>query len=162
MPDSSHFDWGVWLSFPVVLLLEVISFGQAGNVWRPDFVFLFCCFLALYHRGPFLLEMLCLIGLIADIVCGTTLGKHALSILVAVGVLSLFSTRIRHADVVLETLVVALLAFVHGLVLQSLNLLNRETVLFEWVLYPALATLLFWPLVRLILLSLRSSRHGQF
>lgn len=145
--SQTGFNIMVGVCLILALLLQVYPLGETMNAWRPHFVLLLSLYLAFQYNLISAIWFAFFAGLLTDLVSGSVLGKHALALTLSMLLMVIISPRIKHGKLWHETIVAALAMLVCEMVLQSVNLFYRETVKVEWTIFPALATLLVWPIV---------------
>lgn len=130
----------------LMLLLAVWPMGQ-WSMLRPEWVVLLSVYwlLALPYRLG--LGVLCVIGLLQDLIEGSLLGHHALA-LVLIGYVCLLSyQRIRNYAIWQQAIWVFVLVGVHQLIGNWISSLSGHESRGLSFLLPALSSALFWPLI---------------
>jgi len=156
MRTARHHGGGVIVfTFIIALLLTVIPLPDWARYIRPDWVGLVLIYwcMALPHRvgvttGWFM-------GLLVDLLTGTLLGQHALSLTVIAYLTLKFHQRLRLVPVWQQAFTVLVLLILHQLLaLWISRIIGRPgTSLYYWL--PSIVGMLVWPLVHTTLRSLR-------
>jgi len=143
-----------------ILLALVFSFvplrGPAG-FWRPLLLMLVVVYwlLAEPHRLGIGFAWLC--GLLHDLLTGGIPGQQALALAVCAYVLQLSGQRLRHFSLWHHTVLVALLATLHQLVVVFVNLVLGRDAQHWYMFYAIASTTLLWPLAARLLRRLQRS-----
>ncbi|WP_020207961.1 rod shape-determining protein MreD [Gilvimarinus chinensis] len=142
----------------LALLLDIYPLPFEYQIFRPQFVLLVVIFWIHIWPQSASMTLLLLLGVVQDLVIGSPLGQHPL-MLTVVGYLCLRTyRRVRHFarwQAALWVFFLVVLAQLLAYWVQSLQ--GREFVAAEFMI-PALASASVWPLMSLILDTLRR-RH---
>ena len=152
-PASGY--WVILLSLVVAAILAVVPLGRSLAWWRPEWFLLVLVYwaIALPHRVGLVTALA--VGLLVDVIDGSPLGQHMLSLGLVVTLARLMYQRLRVFTLAQQASVIFILAGFHQLIGQWLLGLQGIRVDGFTFLFPALATALFWPPVMLVLRSLR-------
>jgi rod shape-determining protein MreD len=141
----------------VALVLTLVPIGRAAAWWRPEWLLLVLVYwaIALPHRVG--LAMALGVGLIVDVMEGSPIGQHMLSLGLVVTAARLMYQRLRVFTLAQQASVVFILVGIHQLIGQWLMGLEGVRPSGIAFLYPALSSALVWPPV---MLALRGVRRG--
>ncbi|WP_413702031.1 rod shape-determining protein MreD [Psychromonas sp. KJ10-10] len=135
----------IYFTFFVGLIGAIYPLPIVLNAFRPDWMVLiiFYWVLALPHRisvvhGFFL-------GLILDILLGSTMGMHALLFALLAYFVSIGYQRIRYFTIVQTTLLVGVFILVTKLALYWLASSLQEIVLHKHYFWSIVTSMLIWP-----------------
>jgi len=151
--------WVILLTFLLALMLSAIPLPEYVEWGRPQWVALTLIYwvAALPHRiGPWHAWVL---GLLLDILQGSLLGVHALSLAVIAYVMQLLHRRFRMYPLWQQALLVLVLIGTYQMALQwaqSLAATGSNSLLF---LLPSLISTLIWPWLFVMLRSVRRGLH---
>jgi rod shape-determining protein MreD len=145
----------VLITFIVALLLTIIPLPEWLRYARPDWaglVLIYWC-LALPDRVGVTTGWLT--GLLVDLLTGTLLGQHALSLTVVAWLTLKFHQRVRLFPVWQQALTVLVLLIVHQLLALWVNRIIGLPGAPWYVWMPAVSGMLIWPLIFPLLRGLR-------
>tara|TARA_R110002167_G_scaffold3489_3_gene17042 strand:- start:1675 stop:2184 length:510 start_codon:yes stop_codon:yes gene_type:complete len=153
----------VWsaLTILIAILLQMLPLSAAAAHWRPQFVLLTVCYWL--FRRPLLhgIGFAWLCGLALDFVIGDLIGRHALVFAICACILLLLQQRMRHFRLVHQAILVLLLVALSQCLVYVLTLILR----FDWQgtvrLAPAVSSMLFWPVLVIVLSRLHWTRWGE-
>ncbi|CAB0150557.1 Rod shape-determining protein MreD [Pseudidiomarina piscicola] len=146
------------VSYVIALVLMVMPIPALFEPWRPDWVALVVLYwlIAIPHRVGF--GTVLIIGLLTDILMGTTFGIYATALVVMAYPAIRHFQRIRNYSLTQQLLVVGVLILIKRVLVYQLEHLLNDAV-FNWpYLYPVLSSAVIWPWVFLILRRYRR-RH---
>ncbi|MFT6915127.1 MAG: rod shape-determining protein MreD [Motiliproteus sp.] len=147
--------WVILLSFMLALILTEIPMPEVFEWGRPQWVALVLIYwvAALPHRvGPWYGWM---IGLLLDILQGSLLGIHALSLALIATIISALHRRFRMYPLWQQALLVLIMVGIYQQLLnwgQALQGAHSDSLLF---LLPSLVSAFIWPWVFVLLRSIR-------
>ena len=145
----------IYSSFFFGLILTIFPLPIILNAFRPDWMILviFYWVLALPHRvGIFHAFIL---GLLLDLLLGSTLGMHALLFSVLAYVISINYQRIRYFTLVQTTLLVGLFILLAKLSLYLIASSLQYIVLHKYYFWSIFTSMLIWPWFFLFMRFLR-------
>lgn len=147
----------VYLSIAVALVLSVFPFPDWLDAARPEWVALCLLYWSLTVPHRVGVGFAWCTGLLLDVLRGTVLGQHALSLTVAVYLAMLLHQRIRAYPLGQQALSVLVLITLHLLVLLWINgMIGKAPT--TWVYWlPAAASAVLWPAVYVVLQEFRRS-----
>ncbi|UTA48807.1 rod shape-determining protein MreD [Simiduia sp. 21SJ11W-1] len=138
--------WLVGVLLVVALLLAVWPMGLFSQ-YRPAWVVLVCVYWILALPYRFGLGALCTVGLVQDVITGSLLGYHALS-LVLIGYVCLLSyQRLRNYAPWQQAGWLFVLVGMHQVVGNWVNSLSGHEYQGLGFLWPAFTSALCWPLL---------------
>ncbi|WP_210396750.1 rod shape-determining protein MreD [Motiliproteus sediminis] len=155
MAAAPHNRWVILLTFLLALMLSAMPLPEYVEWGRPQWVALTLIYwvAALPNRvGPWQAWML---GLLLDILQGSLLGIHALSLAVIAYIIQLLHRRFRMYPVWQQAMLVLVLIGTYQMALQwaqTLTGTGSDTLLF---LLPSLISTLIWPWLFVVLRSVR-------
>ena len=145
------------LTFVIALLLTVIPLPDWARYLRPDWVGLVLIYWCMALPDRVGVTTGWFVGLLVDLLTGSLLGQHALSLTVVAYVTLKFHLRLRLVPVWQQSLTVLVLLILHQLLaLWISRLIGRPGVpLYFWA--PSLIGMLLWPPVHSLLRGMRRS-----
>ncbi len=156
MTLARHHGGGViLLTFVVALLLTIVPLPEWARYARPDWVGLVLIYwcLALPDRVGVITGWFA--GLLVDLVTGTILGQHALSLTIVAYLTQRLHQRIRLFPILQQAFTVMILLILHQLLaLWISRIIGRPGA--PWYFWaPSLLGLLLWPVVFVLLRNMR-------
>jgi rod shape-determining protein MreD len=145
----------IGLSIIVAMMLTILPLPDWAIWLRPQWVLLVMVYWCLALPERISVGIAWVIGLLLDVLLGTLLGQHALSLAVVAYFIVKFHPRIRLYPIWQKTLVVFMLSLIYSALLfwvQGLLGVLPNSWQF-WL--PALTSALLWPWVFIILRDLR-------
>ncbi len=141
----------IFLSFFVAFVLSVLPMPEGLEAWRPAYIAVLVVYWCAACPKFFSIATGAGIGLLQDIVQGTLLGQHALSMSIMVYCSFIGMSQILSAGMGWQMIYLALMLIVH----QSVELLVY------WIVYdhspnilafyqPLIASVLLWPILCII------------
>jgi rod shape-determining protein MreD len=154
-----HGGMTIFLSFICALLLQMFDLPEWAEVLRPDWVALVLVYWCIALPERVGVGVGWLSGLMLDVANGALLGQNALTLAIVAYLALRLHQRIRLFPLWQQAVSVLLLVTLHlMLVLWIKGALGQSAeTLAYWL--PALSSMLAWPLVFVILRSLRRSHH---
>jgi len=158
MIRSRHHGGGVIIfTFIIALLLTVIPLPDPVRYLRPDWVGLVLIYwcMALPERVGVTTGWF--VGLMVDLLTGTLLGQHALSLTIVAYLTQKFHQRLRLVPVWQQSLTILVLLVLHQLLaLWISRIIGRPGVPWNFWM-PSVLGMIIWPLVHT---TLRGMRRG--
>lgn len=158
--SPSVYIWSV-LTVLIAILLQMLPLSADAAQWRPQFVLLTVCYWlfrrSLLHGIGF--AWLC--GLALDLVVGDLIGRHAMVFAVCACILLLLQQRMRHFRLGHQAVLVLLLVALSQCLVYVLTSMLRADWLGGVRLAPALSSMLFWPVLAILLGRLHWTRWGE-
>ncbi|MCW8887336.1 MAG: rod shape-determining protein MreD [Motiliproteus sp.] len=153
---SAQRTWVIWLTFLLALMLSTLPMPESLEWGRPQWVALTLIYwvVALPHRvGPWSAWIL---GLLLDILLGSLLGVHALSLALIAFLVQHLHRRIRMYPLWQQSLLVLLLVGIHQMMQHWAQTVTGSGVSDSLVfLIPSLVSCLLWPWMFVVLRGVR-------
>lgn len=152
-----HARWVIAATLVIALALTILPLPGGLAPYRPEWAMLAILYWSLALPARAGVGVAWLTGLLQDILQATALGSHALAFAL-VGYLTIqLYQRIRNVPIWQQTLtVLAVLLAAHGVLFITRGLSDDPSV--DWRFWlPALTSTLLWPLVFVLLRTLRRS-----
>jgi rod shape-determining protein MreD len=139
------------LALIAAVLLTLVPLPESLDVLRPYWVALVVIYWALEVQGSINMGLAFLVGLLLDILTGSLLGMHALSLVVIIYLVERFRARIRFFPPWQQALaILALLVNDRIIVLWIGTLLGEPVPTWHYWLPPVVGTLI-WPWLFIVL-----------
>ena len=158
MIRSKHHGGGVIIfTFIIALLLTVIPLPDSVRYLRPDWVGLVLIYWCMALPDRVGVTTGWFVGLMVDLLTGTLLGQHALSLTIVAWLTQKFHQRLRLVPVWQQSLTILVLLVLHQLLaLWISRIIGRPGApWFFWM--PSVLGMIIWPLVHS---TLRGMRRG--
>lgn len=143
--SKTHNRWVIPVSFLAGLVLAIFPLPRELFWWRPEFIPLLLIYWLLVFPEQVSIIWVFVIGCLLDILTGTALGQHALSMLVICYVCFLSYQRMRQYSVWQQVIFVFVLVGLHQLVGNWVHSLQGGVAPSLSFLLPALTSALLWP-----------------
>ncbi len=147
----------ILITFTIALLLTIMPLPDWLRYVRPDWVGLVLIYWCLAVPDRVGLSTGWLTGLLVDLLTGTLLGQHALSLTVVAWLTLKFHQRMRLFPVWQQAVTVMVLLIVHQLLALWISRIIGRPGAPWYVWMPAITGMLIWPLV---FTALRGLRRG--
>ncbi|WP_076720340.1 rod shape-determining protein MreD [Motiliproteus sp. MSK22-1] len=152
-------NWVIWLSFLLAMMLSTLPMPESLVWGRPEWVTLTLIYwvVALPHRVG--LWSAWILGLLLDILLGSLLGVHALSLTIVAYLAQRLHQRIRMFPLWQQAFLVLILVGIQQMLLhwaQTLTGTSSESLLF---LLPSLVSAFLWPWIFVLLRGVRRALH---
>ena len=126
-----------------------------ADQFRPDWVLLVLSYWTLALPNRVNVGIGFIVGLVMDVLLGTSLGIHSFAICICLFVLAANYQRLRNYSVWQQSMVIGILAALYHLVVFWIqHLLTDIFFLFNY-LWPVLTSMLIWPWLFLLLRKVR-------
>jgi len=147
--------WPVWLVLVIAAALELLPLPAAASALRPPWTAMLVIYWALMWPGRFGVGSAFLIGLLLDLLQGSLLGQHALSLSAVAYLVLRFHLQMRIFPLWQLTVTVFFLLCVEAFLRLWIDGMagDARLGLARWA--PALSGLVVWPLVMALLDRLR-------
>ncbi len=143
------------ITFIIALLLTIIPLPDSLRYVRPDWVGLVLIYWCLALPDRVGVSTGWLTGLLVDLLTGTLLGQHALSLCVVAWLTLKFHQRVRLFPVWQQAITVMALLIVHQLLALWISRIIGRPGAPWYVWMPAITGMLIWPLVFTLLREVR-------
>lgn len=159
MNITGHGTGSIYLTMLLALLLTILPMPALLDHHRPDWLVLVVLYwvIALPHRVNIGTAWVC--GLLLDILLGSTLGVHALSMAIMAYVVALQFQKIRNFSVWQQALVMGSVSLLGQLTVFWAEHLFGVVTLNYRLFWTSLSTLVLWPAAFLLLRRLRRRLH---
>lgn len=145
----------IYSTFFLGLICAIFPLPIILNAFRPDWMMLiiFYWVLALPHRVGIVHAFI--VGLLLDLLLGSTLGMHALVFSILAYIVSINYQRIRYFTIVQTTLLVGLFILISKVSLYLIASSLHEIVLHKHYFWSIFTSMLIWPWFFLFLRFIR-------
>lgn len=145
---ASHYStgtWLVWLSLFLALTLDILPLPLFLLKGKPEMVLLMLIFWVLYEPRLLGIGVAFLLGLFVDVLYGSLLGQHALSMSLVIWLCLRLVQRVQMWRPVQQAIFVFIMAGIYQTLNQWLTGMHEITTTGLWYLLPALVSGLLWP-----------------
>lgn len=145
----------IWLSFLFALVLQAVPWPGELEPFRPSWVVLVTCYwvLALPHRVN--VGTALVVGLLWDLILGSTLGVRGLMLSVIAYIIALNFRVLRNLSLWQQAIVIALLSFAGKLIEFWAEYLVSNISFYPQQLWAVLLNFILWPWLFLLLRRIR-------
>jgi rod shape-determining protein MreD len=151
----------IFLTVVAAILLSLLPLPHALLPFKPYWVALVVIYWSLETRGTLNLGLAFLIGLVMDVLSGSLMGLHALSLVIMVFLVQRFRSRLRFFPPWQQALSVLVLLVNDRIILIWITaLLGEPLPTWEYWLSP-LTGMFFWPWLFLLLDRIRARARQQ-
>lgn len=143
------------ITYILALVLMVMPMPAAMDAFRPDWLSLVLLYwlIALPHRVS--MGTVLVLGLIADILLGSTFGIHAVGLLVMGYFAARHFQKIRNFSLSQQAIIVAGLILIKRLVVYGIEHFLNDALFVSSYLLPVLTSAIIWPWIFLLLRRVR-------
>lgn len=147
--------WAVAVTFMVALMLVILPLPDWAVSWRPAWVTMVLIYWCLAVPQKVGMGVAWILGIMLDVMTGTLLGLHALSLTLTAFLTNRIYLQIRVRPLWQQSITVLILVlFASGLDLWMKGIAGLPTV-DDSILLPALTSALLWPWVFVLLRDIR-------
>ncbi len=147
--------YAIALSIIAALVLQIMPMPHLADQFRPDWVLLVLCYWTLALPNRVNVGIGFLVGLVMDILLGTSLGIHSVAICLCLFVLAANYQRLRNYSVWQQSVVIGILAALYHVVVFWIQHLLTDVFFLFTYLWPVLTSMLIWPWLFLLLRKVR-------
>lgn len=147
--------YAIGLSIIAALVLQIMPMPPVADQFRPDWVFLVLAYWTLALPNRVNVGVSFIVGLVMDILLGTSLGIHSFAICISIFVLAANYQRLRNYSVWQQAVVIGILASLYHLIVFWLQHLLTDVFFLFTYLWPVLTSMLIWPWLFLLLRKVR-------
>ena len=147
--------WVIWLSFVFAFLLTVVPMPDIMDLGRPQWVALLLIYWVVALPEHIGMVYSFIIGLLLDVLLGSTLGVHAMGFCVQTYILQLNYQRIRMFQAFQQAMVVLLLIVLTMIIIHYLQAIYVQVSVGNEYLIPSIFSAFFWPWLYILLRNLR-------
>lgn len=147
------------LTFLVALVAAIMPLPLSVDEFRPDWVLVVLLYWAMAAPSRVNIGIAWLIGLVLDILLGSTLGVHGGAIAISTFIVVGSYQKIRNFSVWQQALIIGTLSALYHLTVFWIQYFLTDAVFVINFLYPVVSTVLLWPWAFLLLRKIR--RHFQ-
>ncbi|AQU82013.1 MAG: rod shape-determining protein MreD [Halomonas sp.] len=150
----------VWLSFLFALCLQVMPLADGWQVYRPEWIGLILIYWCMRIPSRVGVFHGFVIGILMDLIEGTSLGQHALILSLLAFLCALVYPRFRAYSLVQQSVLVLVLLGLVQLVEQWLRTLTGDFSIHLSFLIPSMISALLWPWLATMLRALERRLAG--
>jgi rod shape-determining protein MreD len=147
--------WPVLLSMFVALSLEITRLPPEVAGWRPPLLALTAIYWALAYPRRYGRALAWFAGLVLDVLKGGVLGQHALAMTVATWLALRFHLRLRVFPIWQQTVAIGGAVAIHEFLVFWVDGVTGGADLNWQRAAPALAAMIAWPIITMVLDGLR-------
>jgi len=153
--DQAHCSWVILVSFIISLMLMVIPLPDAIDPARPHFTALCLIYWSMALPQRVGVGFAWLLGLLLDVILGSLMGMHALSLSIIVFLTLKLHQRIRVYPVWQQALTILLLIGLNQLIILWVRgvIATQPTSWTYWL--ASFSSMLIWPLVYGVMRNVR-------
>lgn len=134
------------------LLLSIVPLPEWLAYFRPAWLAIFIIYYCIALPKFSVLGFAWCLGLLLDVMYGTVLGAHALSLLTVAYISHLFYRQIRVQPLMQQALWVFVLVLMYQFIRLFIKALSGEHFNVYYMIFPAVSSLLIWPVFASLLL----------
>jgi rod shape-determining protein MreD len=148
-------NYAILLSIIIALVLQIMPMPSVADVYRPDWVLLVLSYWALALPNRVNIGVAFIIGLVLDILLGTSMGVHSLAMCISIYVLAANYQRLRNYSVWQQAIMIGTMSAFYNLIIFWLqHLLTDIYFLFDY-LWPVITSMVIWPWIFWLLRKVR-------
>lgn len=143
------------LSIIIALVLQIVPMPLTVDQYRPDWVLLVLSYWTLALPNRVNVGMAFFVGLILDVLLGTSLGVHSFALCISIFVLAANYQRLRNYSIWQQAVIIGTLSSLYHLIIFWLQHLQTDVnFLFDY-LWPVITTMMVWPWIFALLRKVR-------
>ena len=148
-------NYAIGLSIVIALVLQIMPMPSVVSVYRPDWVFLVLGYWALALPTRVNVGVAFFVGLILDILLGTSIGVHSFAMSLSIYVLAANYQRLRNYSVWQQAIVIGILGALYNLIVFWLMHLLTDIYFLLAYMWPVVASMVIWPWIFWLLRRVR-------
>ncbi|AEE25046.1 rod shape-determining protein MreD [Paraglaciecola chathamensis] len=145
----------IGLSIIVALVLQIMPMPSIVEQYRPDWVFLVLGYWALALPERVNVGVAFIVGLVLDLLLGTSIGVHSFAMSLSVFVLAANYQRLRNYSVWQQAIVIGILCALYNLVVFWLMHLLTDIYFMLTYMWPVITSMVIWPWIFWLLRRVR-------
>ncbi|GAB2681380.1 rod shape-determining protein MreD [Aliiglaciecola sp. 3_MG-2023] len=138
-------NYAIFLSIIIALILQIVPMPITVEQFRPDWVLLVLSYWALALPSRVNVGVAFIVGLVLDILMGTSLGVHSFAMSINIFVLVSNYQRLRNYSLWQQAFIIGTLSALYHLVVFWLQHLQTDVIFLFTYLWPVLTSMLMWP-----------------
>ena len=156
---KKHDSYIIILTIIIALLLSELPLPAVIAPYQPEWVILVLIYWSMALPERIGVGSAWFTGLLLDVLRDTLLGQYALAFALTVFITSKLYQRIRNFPLQQQVITIFILMLIHLSLVIWIKALSGINVDFSMALIPSLISALFWPVVYIILRSVRRTYH---
>ncbi|KPJ67423.1 MAG: hypothetical protein AMJ43_03965 [Coxiella sp. DG_40] len=133
------------ISFLLAMMLTILPLPNWANWLRPAWILMALIYWVIKVPNSISIEVAWILGLLQDILTGTTLGEHALILVIIAYFISKFYLKIRLLSLLQQSLVVFTIAITYQSLIFCTQCLTGPTLITWQYWLSSLTSSLLWP-----------------
>ncbi len=146
------------ISCLIALILSVFPWQTTYFFWLPDWIGMILLFWILNRPSSLQLGTVFLVGIIVDILCGSTLGFHALAYLCAAFFILQRRQQIIIYDFGMQAIMIGIALLISRVVMAISWALIMKQFIGWYFFIPPITTALLWPLLNKLMFKIFSKQ----
>jgi rod shape-determining protein MreD len=147
--------YSIALSILAALVLQIVPMPANFDLYRPDWVMLILSYWVLALPNRVNVGVAFIVGLMLDILLGTTLGVHSFAMCLCIYVLAANYQRLRNYSVWQQSVIIGVLNALYNLVVFWLQHLITDILFLFTYLWPVASAVVMWPWLFWLLRKIR-------
>ncbi|OEF28461.1 rod shape-determining protein MreD [Vibrio rumoiensis] len=149
----------IWVSFAIALILQAVPWPGPLEMMRPSWIILICCYwiLALPHRVN--VGSALILGLMWDLVIGTTLGIHGIVMSVVAYIVGLNFQVLRNMALWQQAVLIGLISVLGEFLEFCGEFMIKDIEFNPHLLWAGVVNCILWPWIFLLLRKVRRHWH---
>ncbi|VFP81988.1 Rod shape-determining protein MreD [Candidatus Erwinia haradaeae] len=143
--------WLIWLSFLVALILQSMPWPESLSLFRPSWLLLILIYWILIMPDRINIGTAFSMGIVTDLIYGSTLGLHSLAFSVIAYIVSRQNHQICNLMLWKQALSIIILAWVMDIIIFISNLLVINVVFCPEQLWNGVTSGILWPWMFLLM-----------
>ncbi|GAB5381712.1 MAG: rod shape-determining protein MreD [Aliiglaciecola sp.] len=143
------------LSIIAALILQIVPMPITVDQFRPDWVMLVLSYWTLALPNRVNIGVAFFVGLVLDILLGTSLGVHSFALCSTLFILAANYQRLRNYSLWQQSAIIGILSALYHLLVFWLQHLQTDVNFLFTYLWPVLTSMLMWPWIFALLRKIR-------